>query len=143
MKTLTTLEELQTEAGNFVRTLVPKEDRATLVTLTGELGAGKTSFTQGLARELGVEEVVTSPTFVLMKMYDTKDSVFEKLIHIDAYRLEGEKSLNPLGLDSYLENLKNLILVEWPEKVEGQLPKSDVEITLEVLPDNTRHITYG
>lgn len=143
MKTLTTLEELQTEAGNFVRTLVPKEDSATLVTLTGELGAGKTSFTQGLAKELGVEEVVTSPTFVLMKTYDTKDSVFEKLIHIDAYRLEGEKSLSPLGLDSYLENLKNLIIVEWPEKVEGQLPKSDVEIILEVLPDNTRHITYG
>ena len=146
MKILTTLLELQNEAGKFVHALVQKKDSATLVTLAGELGAGKTSFAQGVARELGITEIVTSPTFVLLKSYEVpevKDTNFKRLIHIDAYRLEGGKSVAPLELEKYLKDSESLILLEWPEMIQGELPDPDSKISLEVLSDNTRSITYG
>src|SRR5689334_7666432 len=92
-KILSSLEALQAEAASFVSSLTPKESGATLVTLTGELGAGKTSFTQGVARALGIEESVTSPTFVLEKVYELADHGFKRLVHIDAYRLESGAAL--------------------------------------------------
>ncbi|MDB5245101.1 MAG: hypothetical protein JWN90_206 [Parcubacteria group bacterium] len=145
-KTLDSLEALQTEAATFVDALAPKEDGATLVTLSGELGAGKTSFTQGLAKALGIEEAITSPTFVLEKIYDLaeeKGRGFARLVHIDAYRLEGEESLLPLGVDLLLPDSKNLIVLEWPEMVEGQLPVPDVAVTIVVESDITRTISYA
>ncbi|MDB5189904.1 MAG: hypothetical protein JWN49_230 [Parcubacteria group bacterium] len=145
-KTLQSLEALQTEAVSFVGTLAPKEKGATLVTLSGELGAGKTSFTQGIARALGIEEAITSPTFVLEKIYDLPQDTgrsFARLVHIDAYRLEGEESLLPLGVDLLLPDPKNLIVLEWPEMVEGQLPTPDVAVSITVEPDITRTISYA
>lgn len=141
-----TLEALQAEAADFVGSLVPKEDGATLVTLSGELGAGKTSFTQGLAKALGVTDSITSPTFVLEKVYDLPETTnrgFARLVHIDAYRLEGSESLLPLGVDLLLPDPSNLIILEWPEMVDGQLPSPDVSITITVEPDTTRTISYA
>ncbi|MEO6536372.1 MAG: tRNA (adenosine(37)-N6)-threonylcarbamoyltransferase complex ATPase subunit type 1 TsaE [Candidatus Paceibacterota bacterium] len=141
-----TLEALQAEAADFVGSLVPKEDGATLVTLSGELGAGKTSFTQGLAKALGVTDSITSPTFVLEKVYDLPEITsrgFARLVHIDAYRLEGSESLLPLGVDLLLPDPSNLIILEWPEMVDGQLPSPDVSITITVEPDTTRTISYA
>ncbi|MES2225481.1 MAG: tRNA (adenosine(37)-N6)-threonylcarbamoyltransferase complex ATPase subunit type 1 TsaE [Patescibacteria group bacterium] len=145
-KNLTSLEDLQTEAVHFVSTLTPKADAAVLVTLSGELGAGKTSFTQGLARALGITESITSPTFVLEKIYDVPSDTsrgFARLVHVDAYRLEGEKSLIPLEFSELCANPQSLIVLEWPEMVEGQLPKADHALTLTVLPDDTRAISYA
>ncbi|CAN5712169.1 hypothetical protein BH11PAT2_BH11PAT2_08850 [soil metagenome] len=145
-KTLNSLEALQAEAADFVATLTPKSDGATLVTLSGELGAGKTSFTQGLAKALGIEESITSPTFVLEKVYDLPEETsrgFARLVHIDAYRLEGSESLLPLGLDLLLPDPKNLIVLEWPEMVEGQLPTPDVAVSIVVEEDITRTISYA
>src|ERR1700754_3179272 len=90
-KRIETVEELDREAEGFAGRLVPSAQGATLVTLTGELGAGKTTFTQSLARALGVTDTVTSPTFVLEKIYSLPDSTqgFTRLVHIDAYRLSG------------------------------------------------------
>ncbi len=141
-KTLHTLEELQQEAESFTKTLAPQDVHATLVTLSGELGAGKTSFTQGIATALGAEESVTSPTFVLEKIYDLRNQSFSRLIHIDAYRLEGETSLTPLGfMDSY-NDPKALIVLEWPELVASQLPEAAHAITLRVV-EVGREITYA
>lgn len=136
------LEALKEEAGRFALTLVPKESGATLVTLSGELGAGKTSFSQGVAEALGVEEAVTSPTFVLMKQYALKNQAFAKLIHMDAYRLDGGVALVPLGFSDVLADPMNLILLEWPEKVADALPTADHTISLSVIPEGGRHIRY-
>ncbi len=147
-KTFDSLEALQAEAARFVTTLSPKEEGATVVTLSGDLGAGKTSFTQGLARALGIEESIASPTFVLEKVYalpvstDGTSRGFARLVHIDAYRLEGPESLMPLGVDLLLPDPQYLIVLEWPEIVEGQLPKPDVAVTISVKPDITRTISY-
>jgi tRNA threonylcarbamoyl adenosine modification protein YjeE len=93
------------------------ESGATLVGLSGHLGAGKTAFVKAVAKELGVKEEVTSPTFVLMKLYDTKSKEFPRLVHIDAYRLERAEELGALNWEELMADKNNLILVEWPENV--------------------------
>lgn len=139
---LNTIEELQAEAGRFAASITPHTSHATLVTLSGELGAGKTSFTQGMAQALGISEPITSPTFVLEKIYSLDGQVFSRLTHIDAYRLEGEKSLSPLGFDDLYADTKNLIVLEWPELVASQLPQADHALTLCVAGEG-RELTYA
>ena len=135
--------ELEAEAARFVGSLTPRDGGATLVTLAGELGAGKTAFTQTVAKALGVEEPVTSPTFVLEKVYGLTKSVFKRLIHIDAYRLEKGSDLAPLGFDELMQDTGNLILLEWPERVADALPDPAVKISIVVNADDSRTITYG
>ncbi len=140
-----TLETLRTLAEELVSRLVPTS-AATLITLSGELGAGKTTFSQMVGQVLGVAETMVSPTFVLEKVYDLTDTRgFTKLIHIDAYRLTGGDELTPLGFTELLQDPRNIILLEWPEKVVDALPVATVAITLAVHEDGTRtyNETYG
>ena len=144
-----TLAELEAAAKSFLEKLAPKAQGATLVTLSGELGAGKTAFTKAVAKELGVEEVITSPTFGLEKIYllppklGSPTSKFWRLIHIDAYRLEKGSDLASLGFGEFMKDKGNLILLEWPEKVADALPVPAARISLVVLPDGARSISYG
>jgi len=143
---LVDLEALQSEAARFTATLSPSQENATLITLSGELGAGKTSFTQGVARTLGVTDAITSPTFVLEKIYELPEATslgFTRLVHIDAYRLEGKNALTPLGFNELVQDAKNLILLEWPERVGDALPKATHQIHLSVGEGNTRDISYA
>jgi len=142
-KVIRTPAELEEEAARFARGLVPDVSHATLVTLRGELGAGKTAFTKAVAKALGVEEVVTSPTFVLEKIYLLSNQIFKRLIHIDAYRLEKGTDLAPLGFDELMRDSGNLILLEWPEKVAGALPEPAVKISFVASTDDSRIISYG
>ena len=151
------LEELSAEAARWVGTLAPREEGATLVTLSGELGAGKTAFAKAVAKALGVEETVTSPTFVLEKIYQLPGAGhqvsrghlvsapvgFARLVHIDAYRLESGGELASIGFDELMQDSGNLILLEWPEKVADALPEPAVRISLVADPDGSRHIAYG
>ena len=138
-----TLAELETEATNFVGALAPSVQGATLVTLSGELGAGKTAFTKAVANVLGVEETVTSPTFVLEKIYLLPGGhLFKRLIHIDAYRLEKGSDLSPLGFDEFMQDTSNLILLEWPEKVAEMLPVPMARLSLVALSDGSHTISY-
>lgn len=143
-RSIRTLEDLETEAARFVAALAPNASGATLITLSGELGAGKTAFTQAIARALGVAETVTSPTFVLEKIYSlgSEASKFKKLVHIDAYRLESGADLAPLGFDELIQDMGNLVLLEWPEKVADALPEPAVRIAFVSHEDGSRTITY-
>ena len=96
--------------------------------MRGELGAGKTTFVQALARELGITTVVQSPTYVLMKRYDISYRNFKHLIHIDVYRLNGAKEFAALKPEEFLNDPTNLVCIEWPERVEGALPAPDLTI---------------
>lgn len=103
--------------------------RAAVLALSGDLGAGKTTFTQHLARELGVTEAITSPTFVIMKKYPLPtDMQFKHLVHIDAYRLESPEELAVLNLNSELREEGNLVVVEWAEKVATLLPVLSISL---------------
>ena len=117
---------------------IPHPDSAYLIALSGELGAGKTTFVQSFARTLGITETIQSPTFVLMKFYYTNLSWPKRIVHIDAYRLEGFSALQPLGWEEIVKNKDTLILLEWPECVAPLVPDPDRTITLSVLESGGR-----
>lgn len=124
------LEELASLARDVVSVLPLHHDRATLLGLSGELGAGKTAFTKEVARALGVRGEVTSPTFVIEKRYSTGDTRFPSLVHIDAYRLAGPEELERIGFRETTSIPGRLVILEWPEIVAGALPQDMSVITL-------------
>ncbi|MBU9713544.1 tRNA (adenosine(37)-N6)-threonylcarbamoyltransferase complex ATPase subunit type 1 TsaE [Evansella tamaricis] len=125
------LEETQQLAEHLANLLKPGD----LVTLEGNLGAGKTSFTKGLAKGLGVAGNVNSPTFTIIKEYQGKVPFY----HMDAYRVEDE--LEDLGLDEYFEG-DGVTVVEWPSMIEEQLPKEKLAIRIEYMAENKRKLTF-
>ena len=143
VKTIASLEELHKGAKQFIDTLIPHNEHAMLVTLSGELGAGKTAFTKALGEVLEVGETVTSPTFIMMKVYETQRAWPKRLVHIDAYRLTSGTELTPLRFDELYADKENLIVLEWPEQVKDTLSAADVAITLSLGEGESRTITYG
>lgn len=100
---------------------------AYVVGLSGHLGAGKTAFVKCVAKELGVKEDITSPTFVIMKIYNIDSEITEKnfgpnfpwkrLVHIDAYRLEKPEEIQAIDFEDTVSDPHNLVMMEWPENV--------------------------
>lgn len=106
--------------------------------LLGDMGAGKSEFTRGLARGLGVTGYVTSPTFTIMQLHDTGRL---PLYHFDWYRLESAEELYELSMDEYLQN-GGVAVIEWPSRAEEVIPESYLEVTLEPIDDDERQITF-
>ena len=102
----------------------------------GELGAGKTTFAQGLAKGLGIKRRVISPTFIIIRSYEN-----EKFYHVDLYRIENETDIKELGIKEILKNSKNIVAVEWPEKIEKLIPRNRIETYFEYIDENRRKIT--
>ncbi len=131
MKTVTShsLAETKQIAKNWLVSIsntYANHNGALIVGLTGHLGAGKTAFTKTVAEILGITEDITSPTFVIMKLYPISESINEashvgvpwkRLVHIDAYRLEDKEQLQALEWGKLIADKDNLILIEWPENV--------------------------
>ncbi len=142
-KTLHSLEETKAFAQEFVESLAPWTHAATVVGLYGNLGAGKTSFTQGVAAALGILDTINSPTFVIEKIYEIPSNVelltsnFHHLIHIDAYRLEKSEEMLRLGWAEIISNPLNLILVEWPERIVDIMPEH-IQVKFEHVTENER-----
>ena len=115
---------------------------ATIVALRGELGAGKTTFAQAFAKELGVKEIVQSPTYVLMKSYPIAYKDFTRLIHIDAYRLNKAEEFKTLKPEEFLNDSHAMVLVEWPERLGKELPTPDmvIEFSSEGAGEGERYI---
>lgn len=131
-----------------------KKDRATIVGLYGDLGTGKTTFTQAIAKNLNIKRKVNSPTFVIMKKYIIPKNVnyknflanktkpvfagenfhnshfFKQVFHIDAYRLKNEKELLMLGWQEMISSKDNLIFIEWPENIIKAMPKKHHKISI-------------
>jgi len=123
---------------------VEHSESASLVTLTGDLGAGKTTFTGQLAGYLGVTEPVVSPTFGIMKSYELLDhSDFDRLVHIDAYRIEDISEVGPLRFAELFQTPRTLICLEWPEQIASVLPKQKVAVTLEIGKGEERIVGVG
>ncbi len=119
-------------------------EKAIIVALEGDLGGGKTTFVQGLARGLKVKDSVVSPSFVLIKKYQLKEKKgkIENLYHIDCYRLDKSWQLQDLGLEEIISDSKNLVVIEWAERVEEILPKDKTVIKFEWVDENKRKITF-
>ena len=125
-------------------TAAAPEGAAAVLGLSGDLGAGKTTFVQHVARALEVQESVTSPTFVIMKSYVTTDPRWRQLVHIDAYRIELVDELRVLGFATLLQQNNTIICIEWAERVISLLPphtKTLIITPAVTLDHGVRHLT--
>ncbi len=137
-----TTEKLPKFAHEFVAQLpTSPSSTAHVVGLSGDLGAGKTTFVQEVARALGARGTVTSPTYVIVSSYDIQHPVFTTLVHMDAYRLS-EAELHTVAWEKYIANQSNLVLVEWPERVGSLWPDGARILKFTVTGETTREITY-
>ncbi len=120
------IEETREIAQFFLENLFKgkkQKNGALVVGLSGDLGAGKTAFTQGIAHHLGIKNKITSPTFVIVKKYPIKKlENYKFLFHIDAYRLKNEGDLLQLGWEEIIKSKEHLVLIEWPENVSKVVP---------------------
>lgn len=116
---------------------------AVVVALSGDLGAGKTTLTQHLAKQLGVVESVVSPTYVIMKRYAcAEDAPFFELVHIDAYRIETVDEMRVIRFSELLLQKGTIICIEWPEHIAALLPEDHVRVAL-IHKADERHITIS
>ncbi|MEK7123712.1 MAG: tRNA (adenosine(37)-N6)-threonylcarbamoyltransferase complex ATPase subunit type 1 TsaE, partial [Patescibacteria group bacterium] len=129
----------------------PSAETAFIVALTGDLGSGKTTFTQGFVKGFGIKEKITSPTFVLMHRHRIKSKNekgknkkkikflnFENFFHLDCYRLDSPQELNTLGFKEIIANSQNIVLIEWADKIAKLLPKTALKIKFQWVGENKR-----
>ncbi len=127
------------EKTKIIAAKLAQENKNHIFALTGELGAGKTTFVQGFAKGLGIEEKVISPTFVLIRQHKIPQSK-KTLFHADLYRLDDTTNLQNLGLQEIWSNPNNIILIEWAEKIKGILPNNTTWVSFETKNSNIRKI---
>ncbi len=141
IRTIRNLEELSIFASEFLRQIEEVENNTTIVALHGDLGAGKTAFVQALGKVLKVEEAMTSPTFTIMRQYDIGHKLFDRLVHIDAYRLETEEEFRPLKIEELFKQPRTLVFIEWAEKMSNILPKEIFNLSFTINNDESRSVT--
>ncbi len=124
-------EETLAFAESYAKTLRGGD----VVLLDGDMGAGKTVFTKGVAKGLGIEEEVTSPTYAYMNDYDGR------LFHYDCYRIESVEQAERLGLGDYFD-MGGICIVEWAQNIAPLLPRVVKRVTIKKLSENEREITY-
>ncbi len=107
-----------------------------LISLVGQLGAGKTTFVKGLARGLLVTDIVVSPSYLLAREYAGRLAIH----HIDAYRVSSLSELAEVGLDEFLPPTTGVTVVEWPSRVSGIVEASDIVIQIDLLDDHARQV---
>ena len=146
------------ETKEFAKTLIDEwlkinknKNSSWLVCLYGDLGGGKTTFTQGLAEELKIKETVNSPTFLIMKKYRRRHSEISPsstnnkkytLYHFDCYRISNHQEILDLGWEEIIIGENNIIVIEWPEKIKDILPKKRLDIEFKFVDKNTRKINF-
>ncbi len=138
MKIYTSHSDIETKqiAQNLASTV-----KQGVITLTGELGTGKTTFVQGFAKGLGIKEKIISPTFVLMRQHKIPNSN-KMLFHIDLYRLKDTSQIKNLGIEELVNDSNSLILIEWAEKLKD-LPEDTVNVFIERKEGDERLITIS
>lgn len=136
-------EEMSVYAKEFLASLTPNTRGATIVGLAGDLGSGKTTFTKHVARALGISEDIVSPTYVIAKFYDLpRQDAWGKFVHIDAYRIEDPDEVRALRWEEMVTDTRNLVFVEWPERVGSYFPGDAALVRFEFVNETTRAIIY-
>ncbi|MFA6526229.1 MAG: tRNA (adenosine(37)-N6)-threonylcarbamoyltransferase complex ATPase subunit type 1 TsaE [Candidatus Buchananbacteria bacterium] len=130
---------------NLAKKFAAKLHGGEVLCLIGDLGAGKTAFTKGIAAGLGISNTITSPTFVLMKNYEVKSQKFVKskvkyLVHIDAYRLDNGEQLVDIGVLDYFKDHNCITVIEWADRVKDIWPDKVIKIEFKILKGDKREI---
>lgn len=132
---ITNLADIRKTARQFIDAM----EGRTIFALYGKMGVGKTTFTKALCEELGVQDVINSPTFAIVNEYE--DANGATIYHFDFYRIKRLTEAYDIGFDEYLYS-GNLCLIEWPELIEELLPEETVRVTIEEQEDGTRVIRF-
>ncbi len=137
MRTIITHSEAETEntAFELAQSLSP----GCVLTLNGDLGAGKTVFARGFARGLGVTEAVSSPTYTIAQEYTLPGG--KRLYHLDLYRISSAESALAFGVDEFFDDPKAFALVEWPERIGNVIPDDAIKISIRHLDEKRREIS--
>lgn len=135
--TLQTLDDLRPAARSFVKEVL---ERTSVVAFYGKMGAGKTTFIKAVCEELGVTDVVNSPTFSIVNEYRA-DGSGEPVYHFDFYRIDRIEEAYDLGYEDYFYS-GAVCLIEWPELIEDLLPADTVRVKVEERPDGSRTISW-
>lgn len=133
--TISSIGNLPKVSGDFLE--VTKNNKH--FAFYGTMGAGKTTFIKALCKQLGVVEVVTSPTFSIVNEYHTEND--EVVYHFDFYRINAIEELFDLGYEDYLYS-ENYCFIEWPEKGEALLPDHFLKINIHEMPDGSRMVDF-
>lgn len=137
MKVKKTYSAEETISLGYELGLLLKDEPKITIMLDGDLGAGKTTFTKGLAKGIGVTEIVNSPTFTIMKKYNTKD--YRKVLyHLDLYRLDHVG--DDFDLEEYIDS-QGMVVVEWPYNVSAFMPKDYLLVQIKKINDTEREFT--
>lgn len=133
------LEETQAFASSFAQHMKGGE----VLLLTGDLGAGKTSFTQGFAQGLGITHRIISPTFIILRSYGVpaNQKGVEKFFHVDLYRIQNENDIEGLGLPELMNKKEHVVVIEWPDRLGSLKPQQRWELSFTTLSENSREIT--
>lgn len=124
----------------FAKNLASKLNKPATIALQGDLGAGKTTFTQGLAESLGIEKRVLSPTFVFLRSYKLLNQKFDYFHHFDLYRCQTLEDVRSTGIEEILAEKNNLVVIEWPAVAKELLPKETILIKFTKLSETEREI---
>lgn len=122
-------------------------DKALIIGLEGDLGGGKTTFLQGFARGLGIKKKITSPTFVILKRFKIQPSGrqanFRNFYHLDCYRIEKPEEILNLGFKEIIFNSRNIVAVEWVDKIQRILPENVIILKFDFVSEKTRRIAIN
>jgi tRNA threonylcarbamoyladenosine biosynthesis protein TsaE len=121
------------------------KNQALIISLKGDLGAGKTTFMQGFASGLKIKGDILSPTFIIFNRYPLKVDGFKNLYHFDCYRIEREEEILNLEFKDIISNKENIVCIEWPENIKKFIPENIIFVEIEILEGDERKITidYG
>ena len=132
---INSLSEISSAAKQFVAAMGDN----TIFAFYGHMGAGKTTFIKAICEELGVEDVITSPTFAIVNEYT--DGKGEPVYHFDFYRIKKQEEVYDIGFEDYVES-GSVCLMEWPELIEDILPADTVKVRITEQPDGTRLVEF-
>ena len=130
---------LREAARQFITANGLMENKGLVIAFYGKMGAGKTTFIKALCEELGVEDVITSPTFAIVNEYSLPSQ--EALYHFDFYRIKKLEEVYDMGYEDYFYS-GSLCFIEWPELIEELLPENALRVTIEEQPDGSRTIAW-
>lgn len=138
------IEQIRAAAREFVN----KIDNRRIFAFYGNMGAGKTTFIKAVCEELGISDVITSPTFAIVNEYEMPSSPAVSTLHLpssvyhfDFYRIRRLEEVYDMGYEDYFYS-GALCFIEWPELIEDLLPADAVKVTIQVLPDGSRNIEF-
>jgi tRNA threonylcarbamoyladenosine biosynthesis protein TsaE len=114
-----------------------------ILALKGDLGGGKTTFLQGFAKGLGIKEKILSPTFIILKKFQIPNSKYKYFYHFDCYRIEKSKEVLKLGFKKLISNPKNIVAIEWADKIRKIVPKNSLKIDFKFINKNNRKINVS